>query len=86
MWARAALNRSLAIAEEHGDALEQVRLLGPLHMFHLRSGDFKAALHYARRCSAIAETWGFGRDRVGPFNFGGFITPRRRSERRSPRA
>jgi predicted ATPase/DNA-binding winged helix-turn-helix (wHTH) protein len=56
--ARAALNRSLAIAEEHGDALEQVRLLGPLHMFHLRGGDFKAALHYARRCSAIAETLG----------------------------
>ena len=58
MWARAALNRSLAIAEEHGDAVEQVRLLGPLHMFHLRGGDFKAALHYARRCSAIAETLG----------------------------
>lgn len=56
--ARAALNRSLAIAEEHGDAVEQVRLLGPLHMFHLRGGDFKAALHYARRCSAIAETLG----------------------------
>ena len=56
--ARAALNRSLAIAEEHGDAFEQVRLLGSLHMFHLRSGDFKAALHYARRCSAVAETLG----------------------------
>ena len=56
--ARVALNRSLAIAEEHGDVLEQVRLLGPLHMFHLRGGDFKAALHYARRCSAIAETLG----------------------------
>ena len=56
--AQGALNRSLAIAEEHGDALEQVRLLGSLHMFHLRGGDFKSALHYARRCSAIAETLG----------------------------
>jgi predicted ATPase/DNA-binding winged helix-turn-helix (wHTH) protein len=54
--ARVALNRSLAIAEEHGDAVDQVRLLGPLHMFHLRGGDFKAALLFARRCSAIAET------------------------------
>ena len=54
--ARVALNRSLAIAEERGDALDQMRLLGPLNMFHLRSGDFKAALRYARRCSAIART------------------------------
>ncbi len=56
--AQGALNRSLAIAEEHGDALEQVRLLGSLHMFHLRGGDFKSALRYARRCSATAETLG----------------------------
>jgi hypothetical protein len=56
--ARAALNRSFVIAEERGDALEQVRLLGPLHMFHLRGGDFKATLDYARRCSTIAETVG----------------------------
>jgi predicted ATPase/DNA-binding winged helix-turn-helix (wHTH) protein len=52
--ARVALNRSLAIAEERGGALDQLRLLGPLNMFHLRIGDFKAALHYAKRCSAIA--------------------------------
>lgn len=56
--ARVAFNRALAIAEERGDLLDQVRLLGPLHMFHLRGGDFKAALRYARRCSAIAETLG----------------------------
>jgi len=54
--ARLSLNRSLAIAEERGDVLEQVRLLGRLHMFHLRAGDFKTTLHYARRCSAIART------------------------------
>ena len=54
--ARVALNRSLAIAEERGDALDQLRLLGPLHMFHFRVGDFKTALHYAKRCCAIAGT------------------------------
>ena len=54
--AHVALSRSLAIAEEHGGAIDQLRLLGPLNMFHLRTGDFKAALHHARRCSAIAGT------------------------------
>jgi len=52
--ARVALNKSFAIAEERDDALNQLRLLGPLNMFHLRIGDFKTALHYAKRCSAIA--------------------------------
>ena len=54
--ARIALNRSLAIAEQRGSALDQLRLLGPLNMFHLRVGDFNTALHYAQRCSAIAGT------------------------------
>jgi len=54
--AQAALNRSFAIAEEHGDALDQLRLLGPLNMFSLRTADFRTALDYARRCSAIAGT------------------------------
>ena len=49
-----ALNRSLAIAEERGDAVDQLRLLGPLHMFHLRIGDLKVALQYAKRSSAVA--------------------------------
>lgn len=53
--ARAALERSLAIAEERGDVLDQVRLLGPLQMFHLRKGDFNTALDYARRCSTVAR-------------------------------
>jgi predicted ATPase/DNA-binding winged helix-turn-helix (wHTH) protein len=53
--ARAALERSLAIAEERGDVLDQVRLLGPLQMFHLRKGDFNTALGYARRCSVVAR-------------------------------
>jgi predicted ATPase/DNA-binding winged helix-turn-helix (wHTH) protein len=54
--ARVALNSSFAIAEERGEPLDELRLLGPLNMFHLRTGDFKTALHYAERCSAIAGT------------------------------
>jgi predicted ATPase/DNA-binding winged helix-turn-helix (wHTH) protein len=54
--ARVALNRSFAIAEERGGALDQMRVLGPLNMFHLRTGNFKAALKDAERCSAIARS------------------------------
>lgn len=54
--ARVALERSFAIAGERGDALDQVHLLGPLNMFHLRTGNFTAALQFARSCSAIAAT------------------------------
>jgi predicted ATPase len=54
--ARVALNRSFAIAQERGDALDQLRLLGPLNMFYLRTGDFKTGLRYAEHCSAIAGT------------------------------
>ncbi|MFT2211043.1 ATP-binding protein [Rhizobium giardinii] len=53
---QAALVRSLQIAEERGNALDQFRILGPLSMLSLRIGDFNAALRYARRCSAIAIT------------------------------
>jgi tetratricopeptide (TPR) repeat protein len=54
--ARMALDRSLAIAEQHGDVLSQAGLLGVLHMFHFRGGDFNTALHHARRCRAVAGT------------------------------
>src|SRR5262249_60525720 len=54
--ARVALNRSLAIAEELGDAPNQLQLLSLLHMFHHRIGDFKATLHFANRSSTVAET------------------------------
>jgi tetratricopeptide (TPR) repeat protein len=47
-----ALSRGLEIAEKRGDARDQLRILGPLHMFHLRTGEFKAALHFAKRCAA----------------------------------
>ena len=50
---REALNRSLAIAEQHGDVRTQLLLLVPLHMFHLRIGGFKASLIYANRASAV---------------------------------
>lgn len=54
--ARVALNRSLAIAEQRGNALDQLQVLGPLQMFHLRTGGFRTALGYAERCSVIAGT------------------------------
>jgi predicted ATPase len=54
----AALNRSLSIAEAHGDALTQLSLLGPLRMFHSRIADFKVALLYAKRASAVSRTIG----------------------------
>ena len=53
--ARTALNRSLAIADQRGDALNQLQLLGPLQMFHLRLGDFSTALHYGRRGTAVSQ-------------------------------
>ncbi|WP_413988978.1 ATP-binding protein [Labrys okinawensis] len=53
--ARLALHRSLTIAEHHGDALAQIKVLGPLYSFHLRIGDFKMALHYAERSYALSE-------------------------------
>jgi predicted ATPase len=56
--ARAALERSLAIAEARGDRLNEVRLLGPLHMYHVRSGDFELSLQLAKRSSKIAGTLG----------------------------
>jgi predicted ATPase len=54
--ARAALNRGVSIAEECGDSAYQLQLLCQLHMFHHRLGDFKTALHYAKRSTAVAGT------------------------------
>jgi hypothetical protein len=42
--AHVALERGLAIAEERDDAVSQMQLLCPLHMFHFRIGALKAAL------------------------------------------
>jgi tetratricopeptide (TPR) repeat protein len=54
--AKAALDRSLAIAEDSGDVVNRVAVLGMMTMFHSRSGDFKAALHYAELSRAAAES------------------------------
>ena len=52
----AALNRSVDIAKARGDHLNEVRLLGPLFFYYLRSGEFKVCLAYAKRSSEIAGT------------------------------
>jgi predicted ATPase/DNA-binding winged helix-turn-helix (wHTH) protein len=56
--ARAALNSSLAIAEARSDLLHQAGMLGVLHMFHFRGGEFKTAVQYAKRCRAVAGSVG----------------------------
>ncbi|MCP3404904.1 winged helix-turn-helix domain-containing protein [Bradyrhizobium sp. CCGB01] len=56
--ARAALSRSLAIAEARGDAPNQLQLLGRMHIFHERMGQFDAALGYAQQSLVVAETLG----------------------------
>jgi tetratricopeptide (TPR) repeat protein len=56
--ARAAFERSFAIAEEHRDAHSQMQLLGPLHLFHFRTADFRTSLQYARRSAAVARIIG----------------------------
>ncbi|MEH2590919.1 ATP-binding protein [Bradyrhizobium sp. AZCC 1721] len=53
--ARAALSRSLEIAEERGDDLNQLQLLGRMHIFHERMGQFDAALRYAQRSLVVAK-------------------------------
>ncbi len=50
-----ALTRSLEIAEKRGDAVDQLKVLGPLNMFYLRTGDFKSARECAVRCSSVAK-------------------------------
>jgi predicted ATPase/DNA-binding winged helix-turn-helix (wHTH) protein len=54
--ALAALNRSLDIARARGDLIDEVRLLGQLHMYRFRGGEFRAALQYARRSFEISQT------------------------------
>ena len=56
--AREALKRGLSIAEERGDALGQIQVLCPLHMFHFRIGDFKSAEYYGERIRDVAAIIG----------------------------
>lgn len=53
---RHALERSLEVAEELGDARSQVELLGRLQIFHERIGDFVESLSHAKRCAAVAAS------------------------------
>jgi predicted ATPase/DNA-binding winged helix-turn-helix (wHTH) protein len=55
---RAALDRSLAIAEERDDVVYQMWQLVSLNIFHSRNGNFTMALQYARRGSATASVMG----------------------------
>jgi len=54
--ALAALSRSYDIAEACGNELGRLRILGELYMLHLRIGEFRTTLEYARQCSAITAT------------------------------
>jgi tetratricopeptide (TPR) repeat protein len=63
MWIRgnseatyAALNRSMAIANERGDALTQMVLLTPLQVFHMLIGDFRRAMQFAEQVAGLART------------------------------
>jgi predicted ATPase/DNA-binding winged helix-turn-helix (wHTH) protein len=51
---RGSLLRGLQLAEELGDTHSQLRLLGRLHIFHERNGDFHSALHFAEQGEAVA--------------------------------
>ena len=53
---RTALKRSLDIAEKRRDTANEAGLLGMLHMFHFRGGDFNTALSFAKRCRSVADT------------------------------
>jgi len=56
--ARAALERSLHVAEALGDAHSQVQLLGGLQIFHERIGEFVVSLRHAQRSAVIAANSG----------------------------
>ncbi|OKO70689.1 winged helix-turn-helix domain-containing protein [Bradyrhizobium sp. AS23.2] len=56
--ARGALSRSLAIAETRGDQQNQLQLLGRMHIFHERMGQFDAALGFAQQSLTVAEALG----------------------------
>jgi predicted ATPase len=51
-----ALNRSIVIAKQLDDPLNQILLLTPLHVFHMRVGEFGKAMQYARQISALTQT------------------------------
>jgi len=58
--ARAAMNRSLAIAEARGDLLTQVAMLRTLSVFSGRQGEFQIALDHAKRARAVSSSYAYG--------------------------
>lgn len=52
--ARDAFSRALSIAEARDDAANEMLLLGPLHMFHFRRGEYRSTLEFAKRGVAAA--------------------------------
>jgi predicted ATPase/DNA-binding winged helix-turn-helix (wHTH) protein len=62
MWTRgnseatfAALNRSNAIARQLEDPLNQILLLAPLHVFHMRTAEFGKAMQYAEQADDLSR-------------------------------
>ena len=53
-----ALARALEIATALDDKWNQLRLLGRLHIFHERVGEYAVAMRYAERAVAVAEVIG----------------------------
>jgi predicted ATPase/DNA-binding winged helix-turn-helix (wHTH) protein len=51
----AALTRGLRLAEKFSDTVEQFRLIGQLHSFYRRAGNFDRMLAIARRGEAVAK-------------------------------
>ncbi|MGM4902781.1 ATP-binding protein [Tardiphaga sp. 866_E4_N2_1] len=53
-----ALERGLVLAGRLGDTQNELRLLGRLHIFHERVGEFRTALKYAQRSETVASIIG----------------------------
>ena len=53
--ARKALHRGLEVAERLNDLPSQLQLIGRLHLFHYRTGDFRKALAFAERGEVVAR-------------------------------
>ena len=56
--ARSSLLRGLELAEQLGEPHNQLRMLGRLHIFHERIGDFRSALQFAERSEIVAAAIG----------------------------
>jgi predicted ATPase/DNA-binding winged helix-turn-helix (wHTH) protein len=53
-----ALSRALAVATALGDRWNQLRMLGRLHIFHERIGDYAVAMGHAEQAVEVAEAIG----------------------------